>query len=90
MSVLLYLLVSLRKNTTLNPLINFIACNSIWIYLWHIPFVSLMAKMDIFSSWIVKYGVAYVGALCLYFVQYKLVGVIESKRKYTFLKYLKG
>lgn len=90
MSVLLYMAVSLRKNTTLNPLINFIACNSIWIYLWHIPIVSLMVKMDILSFWLVKYAIAYIGAICLYMVQYKIVITIENKRQYRFLKYLRG
>ena len=90
MSILLYMTVSLRKNTTLNPLINFISCNSIWIYLWHIPIVSLMVKMDILSSWIVKYAIAYIGALCLYTIQYKTVSMLENKYQYKFLKYLKG
>lgn len=90
MSILLYMLVSLRKKNDLNPLVSFISCNSIWIYLWHIPIVSLMVKMDVLSSCIVRYVIAYVGALCLYIVQYKIVSTIENKRKYKFLKYLKG
>ena len=90
MSVLLYMLVSLRKETTLNPLVSFISRNSIWIYLWHIPIVSLMVKMDFLSSWIVKYAIAYIGALCLYTVQYKIVNALKNKHQYKFLKYMKG
>ena len=90
MSILLYMLVSLRRKIALSPLISFISRNSIWIYLWHIPIVSLMVKMDILSSWFVKYIVAYIGALCLYVIQYKIVNMFESKRQYKLLKYLKG
>ena len=89
-SILLYMLVSLRKKTILNPLVSFISRNSIWIYLWHIPIVSLMVKMDFLSSWMIKYAIAYVGALCLYTVQYKIVNTVENKHQYRFLKYLRG
>lgn len=47
MSVIIYFIVYSKKRTQLNSFVNFVGCNSIWIYLWHIPFITITSYIDI-------------------------------------------
>lgn len=88
MSIVVYSIVYLKRREHLNPLVHFIGCNSIWIYLWHIPIVAVTAKMDM--VWWARFFIVYMGALAIYYTQLSLVKVIENKKEYRILKYLKG
>ena len=59
-----------------NRLFTFIGQNTIWIYLWHIPFVNIVVKGP-FDAWhpLWKYIFVYIAALLIYALQYKLVGM---------------
>lgn len=73
--------------------INFIGQNTIWIYLWHIPFVEFMNKSFPELHWGIRYAVVCGGAIGIYLLQYLVVQHIASRdkdRKYDLLKYLKG
>ena len=63
-----------------NKLFTFIGQNTIWIYLWHIPFVNIVVKGP-FDAWhpLWKYIFVYVAALCIYALQYKLVGLVRKR-----------
>ena len=88
MSVVVYAIVYLKRRERLNPLVHFIGCNSIWIYLWHIPIVAVTAKMDM--VWWARFFIVYMGALAMYYIQLFFVKVLENKKEYRILKYLKG
>ena len=63
-----------------NRLFTFIGQNTIWIYLWHIPFVNMVVKGP-FDHWhpLWKYIFVCIAALCVYAVQYKLVGAARKR-----------
>lgn len=63
-----------------NRFFTFIGQNTIWIYLWHIPFVNIVVKGP-FDAWhpLWKYIFVYVAALCIYALQYKIVGMVRKR-----------
>lgn len=66
-------------------LFDFIGRNTIWIYLWHIPFV--MFSNYFFDNWFFKYILVYVGAVCVFYIQYKILNYLNI----SFLnKYFQG
>lgn len=73
-------------------LFTFIGQNTIWIYLWHIPFVNMVVKGP-FDPWhpVFKYIFVYAAALCIYIIQYKLVKkILERNPDSRFAKYFIG
>jgi len=68
--------------------ILFVGRNTIWIYLWHILFVTLSFKVS--SSWVIRYCIVYFGAIVVFYLQYKIVNVVKTKHKWVLLKYLVG
>lgn len=57
-----------------NRLFTWIGRNTIWIYLWHIPFVNIVVGGPFDSwHWIFKYFFVYAAAVCIYGLQYNLV-----------------
>lgn len=54
--------------------ISFISENSIWIYLWHIPFVELIDE-----SYINLYFIALIGSLAIVFLQSQLIDKLQAK-----------
>lgn len=68
-----------------NSLFTFIGRNTIWIYLWHIPFVNLVANEKsftaVFTDWnpVYKYIFVYGAALAVYGIQYWLVQLAEKR-----------
>lgn len=80
-----------------NTLFCFIGRNTIWIYLWHIPFVNLVFSehgyIAPFDAWpaVWKYVFVYASALCVYGLQYRLVCLVERRWPDNFVtKYFKG
>lgn len=88
MAVLGYTIVNIKRRARLNTIVDFIGCNSIWIYLWHIPFISITARMDM--VWWIRFVVVYMAAIVIYYLQLMLVNSIEKREKYNILKFLKG
>lgn len=68
-----------------NRFTAFIGQNTIWIYLWHMPF-ALFATVYL-HNWLIKYVFVYGLALLLFYVQYHIVRKINNK---TLNKYLLG
>ncbi|MGQ2966377.1 MAG: acyltransferase family protein [Methylophilus sp.] len=56
----------------LKPLVLFIARNSIWVYLWHIPLIKTIENID--THFLLKYLIAFSVAVALTYAQVKLVG----------------
>ena len=63
-----------------NRLFTFIGRNTIWIYVWHIPFVN-MVVFGPFVGWdnVYKYVFVYGAALCAYGLQYTIVKLIDKR-----------
>lgn len=73
--------------------ILFIAQNTIWIYLWHIPLVTLANKFLADAGWLTRFIVVYGLALLLVYIQSRLVFYIDNVGcdKSGFIKrYFKG
>lgn len=97
MSSFLWLTSGLWSKLLDNSLFSFIGRNTIWIYLWHIPFVNLVAGSKtftaIFTDWgpVWKYVFVYGAALAIYGVQYWLVSLVERRwPENVITKFLKG
>lgn len=88
MCILVYAIIYYKKRSHLNTLICFISRNSIWIYLWHIPFVAISAKLDM--VWWFRYIIVYLFAVIIYNIQLYAVKTIKSRKDISFLKYLQG
>ena len=88
MSVVVYAIVYLKRREHLNPIVRFVGCNSIWIYLWHIPFVAVTAKMDM--EWWIRYVAVYVCALLVYSIQLLLLKKLKARFNYRIFNYLEG
>ena len=68
-----------------NRFTAFVGQNTIWIYLWHMPF-ALIATVFM-DNWIIKYVFVYGLALLLFWMQYRIVSRLENK---ILKKYLLG
>ena len=78
------------ENLKTFPLISFIGSGTIWIYLYHIPLIHLTSIINI-ETWYYRFLIVYIGAVSLYFIQYKFVGILEQKYpQIKTCKYLKG
>ena len=78
-SYLLLMLCEHFENSPLfdNSVIHFIGRNTLWIYLWHIPFVLLSAKITDF--WILRFLLIVNGAVAVDFIQHLAVTGIDKK-----------
>ena len=91
-SCLLWLTSGLWRRVLDNSLFTFIGRNTIWIYLWHIPLINIAVGGPL-DHWHLglKYAFVYLGALCLYGVQYYLVQRANVRWKNNgFTKYFVG
>ncbi len=73
------------KSLAQNPFVVFVGTNSLWIYLWHMPFALLATAL--LNNWLIKYCVVYGSALLLFWLQYRIV---IKMNKITLSKYLLG
>lgn len=71
--------------TKLSSLATFIGQNTIWIYLWHIPFVIFANKFV--NDWMIRYIIIYSVSLLIFRVQYFTVNKANNK---TLTKYFIG
>lgn len=68
-SLILWYFINISNSMRCN-LGNWIGRNTIWIYLWHIPFVMLTLGI---SSWIIRYIVVYLCSAIVFGIQYTVV-----------------
>ncbi|MBR3969086.1 MAG: acyltransferase [Clostridia bacterium] len=73
-----------------SKLVNYISRHSLWIYLWHIITLKLYKILNLPQIWYIEFVIILVSSLFITFVVNKLLDLIEKKRKYTFLSYLRG
>lgn len=57
-----------------NNFFRFLGHNTIWIYLWHMPFVLLSTKLDM---WCVRFIVISVIPLFIYYLQYRYIKTLR-------------
>lgn len=62
-----------------NRLNAFVGQNTIWIYLWHIPYVAISGVL--FSNWIVRYLFVLVLAVVSFYIQYRIVSLYVKNSK---------
>ena len=67
----------------------FIGRNTIWLYLWHIPFARLIKTSMTDVWWGFRFLLIYAIALMLCLIQSRIVGMCEKRYGSKFLKYLK-
>lgn len=84
-SMLLYYLIDRKniinvKQKLNNKVILFIASHSMWIYLWHIPFVIMLKRFNS-VNWIFKYITTLIGAIVLTYIQSKIIEKLNIKNK---------
>lgn len=65
--------------TELPGLLTFIASNTIWIYLWHIPFVEFFHRANVEINFGIKYVIALVVPIIVVMIQVKMVNVISER-----------
>lgn len=84
-SVLLWLVRPLYSHLASSKIFVFLGSNSIWIYLWHIPFILVANKY--IDSWIIRYAFVLISCIIMYYLQYYIV---NRKALTKFTKYLIG
>ena len=93
-SLLLYYIIGRKnifniKERFNNPIILFISKHSMWIYLWHIPFIFCIDKLYPNMHFLFKYIILLCGALILTYIQTKIIEKLNIKNK-TLLSILNG
>lgn len=78
-----------KLNKKVQTIIIFISKHSLWIYLWHIIYVSIFIWCKLNVNWIVKYIFVVSMSIVTVGVQVWAINQIEKKKKIEFLKYLK-
>ncbi|MDC9043103.1 acyltransferase [Escherichia coli] len=71
--------VLLLKVLRLWQVVSFISQNSIWIYLWHIPFIIMCQKIG--SHYLISYVLTYTLATIMVKLQVSIVALINAKNK---------
>lgn len=85
MSVLIWELRFLFKTDKWGKLPTFIGQNTMWIYLWHIPFI--IATNHFLDNFILKYAIVLTLSVFTYYIQYNIVKKTKSQ---ILLKYFIG
>lgn len=89
MSILMYLIFEGKVLERGNSQLLFIARNTIWIYLWHIPFVQITGLF--LHEWYLRYVIVYFGAVMMCFLQTTTIGFLRNKYgAKSFYKFLIG
>lgn len=81
MSTAIYLasekIVNILRSTFVWNFIGFVSQNSIWTYLWHIPFIFMCLKIK--TNFLTSYVITFVGAVTIVYIQVKIVKLITGK-----------
>ena len=78
---------AMRKKT--KNIIIFISQHSLWIYFWHIIYISIFSWTKLSINCILKYILVISMSIITVITQVKLISKIEEKKKLKLLKYLK-
>ena len=73
-----------------NKVFRFVAAHSMWIYLWHILWLTVYDVLHLPSIWIIKLLVVYVGASLTVIIVNRILNLIERKWNQKIIKYLRG
>ena len=73
-----------------NKVIEFISAHSMWLYLWHILVLGLYEKLNLPKNWILKFIVVFSTSAIIVLTINKILDLIEKKRKFAILIYLRG
>ncbi len=73
-----------EKSIKISKLIGFVASNTIWVYLWHIPLVFIMNKLYP-GEWLSNYLFIYLGALAVAYLQVMFIRYISNRIKSEYL-----
>ena len=87
-SLLLWVSRDFLKFLSDNKCVLFVGQNTIWLYLWHIPFVYIANSF--IDGWAIRYVFVYFGAFVVFFLQFVIVNKISKKKDFSLLKYFKG
>lgn len=87
-SLILWVLRDYLERLSNNKFVLFVGQNTIWIYLWHIPFVYIANRF--IDVWAVRYLFVYIGAVSCFFLQFMIVAKIKKSCNWSGLKYLIG
>ncbi len=93
MSVLLWTTKDVWSGLTNNRFLIWMGQNTIWIYLWHIPFLKPVVMLLSRVSWVIRYVLVFGLAILIFGIQYNLVKYILNKyphKKLSLLSYLVG
>ena len=76
-----FLLLSIFKRINLkeNRFIEFCSKSSLWIYLWHILFLTIVPILFGELDWILKYTIVLICAVGLTYIQNKVLDLLEKK-----------
>lgn len=87
----LFLWLSLQNLSRLvnNGVSLFCGQHTIWIYIWHIPMIAIINHY-FKDVWFARYILVYVSSIICFYIQYKIVNIIEQKIKSQYWKYLKN
>lgn len=89
MSAILYLMIVKGKVYRYLTIFEFIGCNTIWLYLYHIPLIQLTGKLGL--HWAIRYFIVYFLAFILTYAQVKLIEKIQAKHSSPhYFNFLKG
>ena len=88
-----FLLFSIFKKVNLKriELIEFISESSLWIYLWHILFLTIIPIINGELDWVLTYFVVVICSICFTFIQNKIMDLLEmSGLNKNILKMFRG
>ncbi len=77
-----FLLLCISKRIKLKEfkLIDFISRSSLWIYLWHILFLTITSAFIKDVHWIVKYIIVVIGSIITTYIQNKIIDLLEKTK----------
>ena len=88
-----FFLITLLDKLKLNriSIITFISSSTLWIYLWHIPFIYIMNLFFNQNHWIINYIVVVILSVIIVYIQNKIIKILETKNvNNKILKIFKG
>ena len=70
--------------------VEFVSSHSLWIYLWHIFYLTLDNQMDLVHNWILRYCLVLILSIITVWLQNLVLDKLEPVFKWTAPKYLRG
>lgn len=70
--------------------VNFISRHSLWIYIWHVIYISMLEWGNFEINWIIEYFIIVLISVVTTIIQNKILDKVEKKRRYKVIKYLRS